>query len=359
MSHANKKQRHKIKREAKRREARRRNSVSPVKRLAESTGDTECWMSDDFHELGQAQVFVYKRAGTLSGIACFLIDRGVVGLKDAWVRMNIDHDELDAALDKSDQEGISMRRATLDEARKLVAGGLRWAHDNGMRLPKEWPKTTSFIGSLDAWQGADVSAFVMEFAGHPEDLRRRLIGEPFETYIQRDDIDFEFSDDAPYMDQETGDYHNNDSMFDTNLSEQELEEMASDIPVEVLDQLALRFIPAAAQLVSQTADWLAMRDESPSPELSEAWRSMMLAAMLSKTAMPDAPEDEIADFGYDLLKDMSSRVEASRYPEHHRAVGQVLDHLTTDPLLMQKAVLEFGLAGDGGQRLSGTTGDND
>ena len=36
------------------------------------------------------QIFVFKQAGRLAGVACFLIDQGVVGLKDAWTRMNVD-----------------------------------------------------------------------------------------------------------------------------------------------------------------------------------------------------------------------------------------------------------------------------
>src|SRR5580692_6916144 len=55
MSRPDKKQRHKAKREAKRLAARRRDSISPVKRLAESKGDMEIWMSEDFEEMGQAE----------------------------------------------------------------------------------------------------------------------------------------------------------------------------------------------------------------------------------------------------------------------------------------------------------------
>lgn len=177
MSKTDKKQRNKAKRQAKRLAIKRRDSISPIKRLAEAKGDVEYWMSEDFEELGQAQMFVYKRAAGLSGVACFLVDQGVVGLKDCWVRMRIERSEFQEMIDRSQERGISMRRVLPEQIRRMVAGGIRWAHENGMRLPKDWAKPASFIGGVSDWASADVSAFVKEFTGHPEDLRQRLIGE--------------------------------------------------------------------------------------------------------------------------------------------------------------------------------------
>ena len=206
MPHSNKKQRRELKRKAKKRDLRRQSGISPVKRLAAASGEVECWISDKFEELGQRQIFVYKSAAGLTGLSCFLVDRGVVGLKDAWTTMNTDRAELADALDSSADRGIRMRRAEVSEALRCVCGGARWAHDNGMRLPKDWVRAPLLLGDVSDWRSADVSGFVMEFAGHPEDLRQRLIGEPFDTYLQRDDIQFIFADDAPYMEQSTGRY---------------------------------------------------------------------------------------------------------------------------------------------------------
>jgi hypothetical protein len=94
-------------------------------------------MSDNFEEMGQIQLFVFKRAAGLNGIACFLIDRGVVGLKDAWTRLRIDHAELDGMLEASGGSGISMDSCTVEDVRYWVADAARWAPDNGMRLPKD------------------------------------------------------------------------------------------------------------------------------------------------------------------------------------------------------------------------------
>jgi len=194
MSNAKKKQKRKSRREAKRKEARRRDSVSPVKRLAAAHGEIECWMSDDFEGKRQSQMFVYKRAGLLMGVAAFLVDRGVVGLKDAWTAMNITRQQFEEVLEGSRGEGITMSRAKMEDVRKMVAGGFRWAYENGMRLPKDLDKTAALIGGVGDWRAADISRFAREFVGHPADLRQRLIGEAFESYIMRSDIAFTFSD---------------------------------------------------------------------------------------------------------------------------------------------------------------------
>jgi hypothetical protein len=340
----NKKQRHKAKRQEKRREARRRESISPLKRLADSPGEIECWMSRDFEGNGQLQIFVLKQAAGLSGVACFLVDRGVVGLKDAWTRMRIDRKDFKGMLDACVHQGIPMSRVALDDVRRAVAGGLRWAYENGMRLPKDWTKTASLIGGVGEWMSADVSKFVMEFAGHPEDLRQRLITEPFDNYLRRTDIHFVFSDAAPYLDQETGEYsHPAESDLD---EKDDPESIADELPEDEINALAARLTPSTAMLAKETAAWLAARDQTPSPELPEAWQSIMLASLLSKSAMPDAPEEEVADVGFDLLQELSSRIDESRSAEHHKAVGQALEYLHTDPKMMQNAVLKYGLAGE-------------
>ncbi|HEV2295385.1 MAG TPA: hypothetical protein VGR35_16155 [Tepidisphaeraceae bacterium] len=346
MPRADKKQRHNAKRKAKQLEMRRRASVSPLKRLAASKGAVEGWISEDFEGLGQLQMFVFKQGAGMSGVGCFLVDRGVVGLKDAWARM-IDREAFSGMLDASRRRGISMRRATIDEIRRWVAGGLRWAHENGMCLPKDWAKPASLINGVGDWASADVSAFAREFTGHPEDLRQRLIGEPFETYLRRTDITFFFSDDAPYLDQETGEYVDADDesdFYELDEEDGDLESIAANLPAGELNRLGSKFTPAAMVLAQATADWLAARGDTPSSELVDAWRSMMLATMLTKSAMPDDSEDDVADFSYDLLEDMVRGADESRRRELHRAVGQMLEHLQTDPMMMQKTVLKIGFA---------------
>jgi hypothetical protein len=350
---ADKKQRRKAKRAAKRVELRRRESVSPIKRLAETPGQIECWMSDEFASRGQAQMFVYKRAAGLTGIACFLVDRGVVGLKDAWTRMHVDRMEFDEMIDMCDRRDLPMKRTTPEEIRRMVAGGVRWTQEHGMRLPKDWVKTASVIGGVGDWASAEVSGFVKEFAGNPEDLRQRLIGEPFDSFVLRKDVQFIFSDAAPYLDQVTGDYVNNEGSGDFDdegdeeeLSDEEIEAIASDIPIEEMNELSERFTAAAIILAEETTKWLAARGESPSPQLVQAWQSVIISSLLAKTSMPDAPPEELVDFAGVLLEGIHRRIDVPDMDEYERAVEQALEHSQTDPRLIQRAVMKGGMAGE-------------
>jgi hypothetical protein len=347
MSHSNKKQRREQKRKAKQRESRRQNSISPVKRLIDAPGEVECWMSDDFEEMGQRQIFAYKRAAGLSGLFCFLIDRGVVGLKDCWGQAGVSRDYVESSIDRCADRGIRMRRTNADVARRWVLAAARWAHDNGMRLPKDWTRVTSVLGDVTDWQSADVSGFVKEFAGHPEDLRQRLVGESLESYLAREDVKVVFNTDAPYLDQETGRYSDWDD--DDDLDEAELETLHAMLdeamPVEEVNAMADKLAPAAQELASQTAEWLKAHQHLPSDQLFEAWKSMILASLLATSTIPDAPNDEVADFSGELLESLTKRIDPSDVDEYERAIQQAFKHLEADKTVVQKVVLKHGFAG--------------
>lgn len=99
------------------------------------------------------QLFAYKQAAGQSGIACFLVDRGVAGLKDAWTRVGIDREEFKDMLRACEACELPMHRTDVAEVRRWVAGGARWAYDNGMRLPREWIKATILIGGAEIQAG--------------------------------------------------------------------------------------------------------------------------------------------------------------------------------------------------------------
>jgi len=344
MPKLDKKQRHKAKREAKRREAKRRESISPLKRLADAPSQVECWMSRDFAENGQIQAFVYKQAGGLSGIACFLIDRGVVGLKDAWARMNVGRTDFNEMLEDCKERAIPMSRVTIEKVRRMIAGGLRWAFENGMRLPKDWATPALLIGGVGAWESADVSEFVKEFAGHPQDLRQRLIAEPFDDYLQRTDIDFIFSDSAPYKDQENGRYVDADKsdLFSDDDDDKDDPNLLEEVPEEEMKEMATQFADLAKNLATETTAWLHARNETPSRQLAKAWVALMVTSILTKAAKPDAGDDELSNFGFEMAQDFSDRVEESHRADYEIAVQQVMNHMETVPDLVDKTAIKYG-----------------
>jgi hypothetical protein len=326
MSNSSRKQRHEAKREAKRKAARRSASVSPWKRLVRAPGEVECWMSDGLETDGQAQVYCYKQAGRLQGLAGFLLDRGVLGLTDAWFQVNISRERFDTLLRNAREEELPLHRVPVEQACRRIAGAARWAHEHGMRLPHEWLKAAQLFGGVGDWKSADVSGFVKVFAGHPEDLVQRCIGEPFESFLSRSDIEFIFSDTAPY-----------ETPFDDQ--EADLDTVEGPLDAETLAgvrQAIDRQSAAIDELVARTQEWVTERGESPSPELAEAWRSIMAAALVSGSY---SEEDAQADIGLDTLGQLTMDFDPERLPDLDRAISQALTHLQTDYTMMSQAVL--------------------
>lgn len=346
MSRHDKKQRREQKRKVRRVELRRKQSGSPIKRLVEAPGDVECWMSKDFEEMGQRQIFAFKRAGGLSGIFCFLIDRGVVGLTDAWARIGFTREDLLHCIDRAQGGGIQMRSVRPEEGRKWVVSAARWAHDNGMRLPKEWMKMAAVLGDVSDWESADVSAFLKEFAGHPEDLRQRLIGESLENYLKRGDTKIFFNTEAPYMDQQTGEYLQTDPIeaFGEDDVDAMNEELERRMPVDELNELAELLEPAAQDLAQQTAEWLKAHQDLPSGELFEAWKSMMLSRLMLKHLDPEASYAALEDSSEKLAEMMAGRLGSASVDEHNRALQQARRYLQSDKSLLDRTVIKHGLA---------------
>lgn len=278
-------------------------------------------------------------------MASFLIDRGVVGLKDAWSLIPCELSQRQSIFDRTRESGITLERLTPAKACAWIAGAARWAQENGMRLPKDWQKVAAIVGPIGDWQNADVSAFVKEFAGHPLDLQQRLIGEPFETYIRRDDISFVFSDSAAFKDQDSGDYFDplkdDEDAFEDALMDDELEEA---LPDEMIEPLMGRLAPVATELAEQTTKWLESGGVVPAADLTSAWTSMLFAKLVSSAALPteEHSEDEQSDFAAELLDDMAKRGDSAGFAERRRAIRQCLEHLTTNPNMMREAVLKIG-----------------
>lgn len=333
MARSDKKQRNKARREAKRRDARRKASQSPIKRFAEAKGEIDVYMVGDFHGDRQVQIIFYKRTAMGNILATFLVDRGVVGLKDAWAKPHCPPDELDMILRQfpTDLQG---RRTTVDDAVSLLRSAVRFTVDNGMRLPKDLDKATSIFGGLGDWRDADTSQFIMEFAGHPEDLRQRLVTSSFEDYIQRKDVSFIFSDTAPYMDQATGEYYDTDA---PNI-EEDLANIADEIvdsySSEDLEKMRNLALPSAITLCKALEQDLKAHNQTPRPQLREACQTVLLATLIS-AEVKDIPTEYRPDLCSALIDALASRIseDDAVVEEHFQTISQVLNGIKRTDLL--------------------------
>jgi hypothetical protein len=187
---------------------RKKKPTESLKTLVKTAGDLECWMSEGFEKFGQMQIIVSKRIGRSRGICVFLLDRGVAGLKDIMIQLDRDRWYLNTLISRPTYQAVEMRPCEPEEAKRWILGAARWAHEHQMRLPKDWMQAAALLGDVSDWQSADLSGFVKEFYGHPNDLRQRFLGENLESFLHREDITFTFDDSAPYKDLNAGGYFN-------------------------------------------------------------------------------------------------------------------------------------------------------
>jgi hypothetical protein len=193
---ARKKEKQRLKREKKRLALRKAGSVSPYKKLA--GGELiACYVNSDWRERGQAVPFVLRRApGAGLAAATFMVDLWCAGLKDAWGRAHIARDEFERMVDTMDERmDGTMAPAPLAEVAGIVAGSVRFAVQNGFRLPAHYQRWLAFLGpdALD-WQNADLSDFGVEggkllWVGPMFDLRRRLVACTPEQFLARQDVE--------------------------------------------------------------------------------------------------------------------------------------------------------------------------
>lgn len=235
------KQKQKQKRQQKQRQAQRAQGT-PFSKLRSGAGEIEaCYINKHWEEDGVADVLALRRLpGGGRAFGAFLIDLMCLGLKDAWGRIDISLAEFRDMLGKTRQtvELISVPPQT---AWRLVSGGVRWAQDNGFRLPPRYERWVSVLGNPADCASADTSDFGDEdgeliYVGRLDDLSRRLIGCTLEQFLARPDVHLA----ERTLDEENEQELNEYEEFMTDLAEEddfELEEMLTSYRTKLLDKV--------------------------------------------------------------------------------------------------------------------------
>jgi len=196
MSRLKKKERRRLKRKEKRKQAIRLRKQSPYGQLRSAGSVEACVINENWRESGQAAIHVLARApGCPPTTASFLVDLWCAGLKDAWGDLNATYADFRKMVDEmSDGTGLDFVHCELDLARSLIAGSIRFAHDNGFRLPARYERWLSVLGGVGDWSTADLSDFGLDgklrWVGPMADLRRRLVGTRAEDFLAREDVEY-------------------------------------------------------------------------------------------------------------------------------------------------------------------------
>src|SRR5438552_3849631 len=282
---ARRKEKQRLKRKQKRRELHRASSISPYRRAAagELLG---CWINQDWRERGQSAVWLLRRGpGGVLAMTCFFIDLWCAGLKDAWGRLDVLREDFDDAIEQSSEQfDGTVAPCTLDVARHVVAGAIRFAVQNGFRLAQRYDRWTAFLGPPLDWRNADLADFGIDggklrWVGPMEDLRTRYVGGRLDDFLERADVEFILGSEGTFFDE-----------FDEEEGEDEEAEEAAFEGLEVFKQLSEDAAESARK-------WCIANGLEPEPMLVEAMAFSFAAMAMS------AKEDEpptAATFGQRL-----------------------------------------------------------
>ncbi len=181
MDRAAKKAKQRKKREQKRKELHKQSAISPHRVIETASRVERCYMNPDPGLGGYCTVLVVREARGLGlCMAGYLVDTLGMGLKDAWGWFGVTHKEVETTLEKAQtaHEG-QIVEVPIERAAERVAGGIRYARQNGFRIPADAMKWLSFLPKLDV-EAADLSVFGSEngkplIVGDMDDIRRRMV----------------------------------------------------------------------------------------------------------------------------------------------------------------------------------------
>ncbi len=126
-------------------------------------------------------------------LASFLIDLKCLGVKDAFVRLDVLPSEAKERFEATLPDEGGLDAVDLDLARMLIRGGIRWSHEHRFRLPRELDRALGMIGGVGDWREADVSEFgdedgKLHYIGSERGLRERLMDGTVDEFLGREDV---------------------------------------------------------------------------------------------------------------------------------------------------------------------------
>jgi len=317
------KARQRKKRQQQKQQAIRMHSGSPYRQAARTGELVACYVNEGWKEDGLATIFVLRRT-TAQGLvmAAFFVDIWCAGLKDAWGWLNATMDEFrDRILQPPGGRPYNLKRVDLAVARRLVAGGIRFAERNGFRLPPRLQRWTAMLGDLGAINEADLSDFGVDgklrwMGSEAADLRRRLVGCSVRDFVQRNDVECLFS-------------------MDDFLQEEGDDEDEDDDDEQFVREVAERTSAALAQAVRR---WCFATGQPPQPRLEEAAEFFFQLLLALRESPDDEPPPDMEDDAItpdeaaetdDLFEQVLSIYEDEQQRREVRAaISQVRDFLS-------------------------------
>jgi hypothetical protein len=295
---ARRKEKKRLKREKKRAEHRRAMAGSPYKRIAEVGAIHACYITEGWQTSGMASIH-FMRVNPQGGfaMACFLIDLWCAGLKDAWGSLDMHQEDVDWHLEQAER-GVPLERIDPQLARQLVAGAIRYARQNGFRLPGHYDRWVNLLGEVPAPSTADLRPFGRDgrpmWVGTREDLQSRLIGCSVEDFLTRAEADFV----SPPEVEDFGDFDEED---DEEMDEDEIEEAWTEEEEKYLE--------VVDEIYEDSLAFCARCGETPLPDLYDGARlaAISMLTLIAQGATQPEPDQ--------IMNQANVMIEAMYEPE--------------------------------------------
>ena len=322
---ARRKERQRLKRQEKRRAMVRSNSGSPYRHNRE--GEIEaCYINAAWREQGLANILTLKRVRGNLVLGAYLVDLWCCGLKDAWGRLNISMHEFD---DMRDRASGSMEIVRIDAAlaRRLVAGAVRFAQQNGFALPPRYDRWTALLG-IDDWRSAELADFSingkLRYVGSLEDLRRRLIDCSVDEFLARPDVQYIARvDDADDFDDEwledDGEFDDDNGEFDDDDDDDDAQPQVS---LNEIDAIGVFFKARALDAIRQ---WCHATGREPHPLLAQALDVTHESIAQARDEEPDS--EELSEAVVDSVSENAAQLIAMETPENLPGIIEALKQL--------------------------------
>jgi hypothetical protein len=326
---ARRKEKQRLKRQQKQRDRRRAASASPFQRLAATAADSgtmRCFINAEFAAHGMASIYVLRDApGGGHAMAAFLVDLWCCGLKEVWGHLDIPRREFEDLIKRANDR-MPQQPCNIDLVRRLVAGGIRFARQNGFRLPPRYERWLALIGGVGDPATADLQGFgkdgKLRYIGPIDDLARRLIHCSADDFLDRPDVEWIMPVGG------FGDMLDEDEDEDTDV--RQVDEMEADFQKYEQRREADVAVEDAARMLSERVtdaarEWCFSKGLVPHPRLAEGFE-MLLEAMLQAPA--DSPAERTLE-NVGRLAEFEDEQERAQLLEAIEQVRQFMKDLPT------------------------------
>ncbi|NBC10329.1 MAG: hypothetical protein GVY24_01155 [Planctomycetes bacterium] len=265
------------------------SSLSQLHRIASRGKVLAAYITDTHGDEGEGMCSVMVLRQGPEGrhvMGAFLIDFWCLGLKDAFGRIGVSEADLAEQRERMVEGGVQSRAITLEVARQLVAGAIRWTREKGFKLPPQTDRWLTVLGDGLPIADADLGRFggpngKLHYEGTVPDLIKRLPDGDMNKFMQRSDTEVTFV--LPDEDDE----------FADGILAGEDEEAALEAELGALAE------KQGEQMLSVALRWCRDQGVTPHPRLGEAAQVMLLATLTGMTQGDEEGTDEPVAF--DLL----------------------------------------------------------